>query len=379
MPRRKFSLTERRRIIEEAYSKPENIRPTARLHNVYPAQIRRWRRALREAQDRGTPLRRNQSRVILSPRAPIDSDIYPQMIEFYRGLRDAKQRVTTRCLVIKAMQLKPSLCRLPRKTLEHRIYRWLHRSNISQRRRTHVAQNTRANARESAAWVKYVNEQIATFQFDPQLVVNMDETNIYFDNVGNLTWADKGSRTVSVSSTGSKQRCTIALAVTLGGLKLKPLVIFKGKPNGRIRREARLMPENIVVAVNEKTWMSQEVMKLWIEKVWAEYCRMEESYLLLDEYQVHKMSWVMKTFAAMNTEVDFVLAGRTGELQVLDVGINKPFKDYVQRRYDDFIINKEPRERVTRLKMTKWIDEAWKEIKEDTIFNTWTKIGIIPP
>ena len=86
----------------------------------------------------------------------------------------------------------------------------------------------------------------------------------------------------------------------------------------------------------------------------------------------------MRTFLDLNTEVDFVLAGRTSELQVLDVGINKPFKDDVKRKFGDFIFSKQPRERVTRLRMTQWIAEAWNEVKEETIFNTWTKVGIIP-
>ena len=333
---------------------------------------------MREGHARGVDLARSQTRVILSPREPVDQNIYPQLLQFYRGLREQGHRVTTRRLMLRAIQLKPSLADIPRRTLEQRIYRWLHRSRICQRRRTHVAQNTRRDARECAAWARYVNHQIRTFDFDPQLIVNMDETNVHFDNVGTLTWADKGSRTVTVRATGTTQRCTIALAVSLGGLKLKPLIIFKGKKNGRILREARLYPEGVEVMVNEKAWMSQDMMGFWIEKIWKEYSRFEESYLLLDEYEVHKMGWVLRTFADLNTEVDFVLAGRTSELQVLDVGINKPFKDYVKRKYDDFIINKQPRERVTRLRMTQWIAEAWNEVKEETIFNTWTKVGIIP-
>ena len=52
--------------------------------------------------------------------------------------------------MLKAIQLKPFLADIPKRTFKKQIYRWLHRSRISQRRRTHVAQNTRRDARERA-------------------------------------------------------------------------------------------------------------------------------------------------------------------------------------------------------------------------------------
>jgi len=33
-------------IVEEAYSKENNIKPTANKHNVQPSQIRRWKKRL---------------------------------------------------------------------------------------------------------------------------------------------------------------------------------------------------------------------------------------------------------------------------------------------------------------------------------------------
>ena len=69
------------------------------------------------------------------------------------------------------------------------------------------------------------------------MVVNMDETNVYFDMHGEITLARRGERTISVRTTGSNARCTVCLAVSKSGVKLPPLVIFKGKRNGRIVRE----------------------------------------------------------------------------------------------------------------------------------------------
>ena len=53
---------------------------------------------------------------------------------------------------------------------------------------------------------------------------------------GELTLAKKGDKTVSLKTTGTSMRCTVLLGVTMNGEKLTPLVVFKGKPDGRIAR-----------------------------------------------------------------------------------------------------------------------------------------------
>ena len=53
---------------------------------------------------------------------------------------------------------------------------------------------------------------------------------------GGLTLAEKVDKTVSLKTTGTSMRCTVLLRVTMNGEKLTPLVVFKGKPDGRIAR-----------------------------------------------------------------------------------------------------------------------------------------------
>ena len=126
---------------------------------------------------------------------------------------------------------------LPISVLRYRIYRWLSSENIVQRRVTHVAQNTRHDMDKVEGFVQYVNGQISSGQYLKSHVVNIDETNIYFDMVGSITLSDQGSRTVSVKSSGTSARCSILLGVTMDGNKLPPFVVFKGRQGGRIARE----------------------------------------------------------------------------------------------------------------------------------------------
>ena len=58
-------------------------------------------------------------------------------------------------------------------------------------------------------------------------IVNMDETPCYFDLPSSSTVETKGSKTVSIATSGyEKMRFTTVLAVSSDGGKLKPMLIF---------------------------------------------------------------------------------------------------------------------------------------------------------
>ena len=90
----------------------------------------------------------------------------------------------------------------------------------------------------------------------------MDETPIFFDMVGNVTVEAKGNKTVYIRTTGNeKNRFTYILSVLANGTKLSPMVIFKEK------RLPHNLPPGIIVQMQEKGWMDERIMRLWIEKV----------------------------------------------------------------------------------------------------------------
>ena len=75
------------------------------------------------------------------------------------------------------------------------------------------------------------------------------------------------------------------------------------------------------------------------------------------------------------TEEDFVIQGYKSKLQVLDVGINKPFKDYVKQYYKEFGVKNDGK-KVSQLDVAKWVSTAWGKIHVESICNTWSSIGI---
>ena len=68
------------------------------------------------------------------------------------------------------------------------------------------------------------------FAEEPMLM-NMDRTVVYFEMMSPRTIAVKGMKDIAVrGGKGSSRRITVCLSVLSNWQKLKPFVIFKGKP-----------------------------------------------------------------------------------------------------------------------------------------------------
>ena len=78
----------------------------------------------------------------------------------------------------------------------------------------------------------------------------------------------------------------------------------------------------------------------------------------------------------LGTRVEFVLPRYTSKLQVLDVGINKPFKNNVDTAYETWLISNQ-NTKVHRKDIARFIDNAWQSIPNECVENTWEHIGLL--
>jgi DDE superfamily endonuclease len=209
-------------------------------------------------------------------------------------------------------------------------------------------------------------------------VVNTDETNFFFDMESRLTLANKGDKTVSLKTTGTSIWCTMLLGVTLNGEKLTPLVVFKGQPNGRIARTFNMMPVSMKYVCQAKAWVDQRVFKHCIAVVWRPFTveRTDKIYLLMDEFSVHLMATCCDVIKECGSEVDYILGDYSSNVQVMDVGVNKPLKSYVREAYENFMIGNPENRKVRREDIVQWIQTGWEKVKVETITRTWNKAGI---
>jgi hypothetical protein len=161
--------------------------------------------------------------------------------------------------------------------VSRRVYQHLVNQGVVWRRVTRVAQNTRCDQNVKNAYVSYINEQINIGHYRPEDIVSMDESNFDFDQEAGETIANRGDRTIGQAVTGSANRWTAILAVTMSGETLPPYIIFKGKDTRGSRvwkefatTEARTKfgyPEEAFYAVQPKTWIYEKRFLDWTVRV----------------------------------------------------------------------------------------------------------------
>ena len=109
------------------------------------------------------------------------------------------------------------------------------------------------------------------------------------------------------------------------------MLIFKRKTIPKINNK-----HGVVVSAQEKGWMDSEQMKVWIEKVWRARIGglgRRKSLFVYDSFEAHVRDTVKAPFKHENTELAVIHGGLFFLLQLLDVSLNKPFKDGVQKQW----------------------------------------------
>ena len=121
------------------------------------------------------------------------------------------------------------------------------------------------------------------------------------------------------------------------GSKLPPYVILKRKT---VPKDP--MPAGIIVRAHEKGWMETGLVVDWLKVVWgARYggLRKRRNMLVLDAFRGHLTEPVKSQVRAMNGDLVIIPGGMSSQLQVLDVVVNKPFKDNLRKKYTEWLLS----------------------------------------
>ena len=256
---------------------------------------------------------------------------------------------------------------------DHWCQSFMKRNGFSVRRRTSVGQPLPSNYRDKIAAFRNFVKQHA-YDIPHSQVVNFDEVPVPFDIVGGRTVDIKGKNEVSVDSTGKeKKNCTVVLGVTASGDKLKPMIIFKRKMMPKVT-----FPNEVVVKVNEKGWMTADVMKEWINECWlpknAFPDNPEKSMLIYDSARCHRSA---EQELKKVSKIAIIPGGLTKFLQPLDVSVNKPFKDRLKDLWENWMSDESKadytvggkRRSASLGQIAEWIKTAFYSISPETIMN----------
>jgi hypothetical protein len=300
-------------------------------------------------------------------------------------MREQGLPVNTRTLRKEAARLSNVFKNKSTKAKISSMNRFVKRAGLSHRVSTHVAQKDhKETEEESAHFMTLMRQKI--LGMNPDDIINMDQTPIPYSFPSNRTLDKKGSKTINVrTSTSDTKRATLAATVTASGKLLTPFLIFKGKTDGRIAtKELQTYPEECIYACQQKAWMDEAMMNVWIDLVLIPWRNTRDPdvvpLLVLDAYRVHMMGSIVNRIQALGIEVQHIPGGCTYLCQPVDVGINRSIKKEMTEQWEEWMINgggvqdgvaKPP----ARRQVAEWIVGAYKAITEPTARNAWKKKG----
>jgi hypothetical protein len=87
------------------------------------------------------------------------------------------------------------------------------------------------------------------------------------------TYSKHGTKTIHLRKTSNgTKRARGTLTVTAAGNFLMPMMIFKGKSNGKIAQcELKNFDPTSVYACQDAAWMDERCMLMWVEEIFGPY------------------------------------------------------------------------------------------------------------
>lgn len=299
-------------------------------------------------------------------------------------MRQIGVEISYQKLQVKAARLDADFAAKTEKQQYEMIRTLCIQNKLVRRRKTHVAQEHPQATRDQAQeWLNETRPILSGPTVNKRYVINMDQTPIPFSLAGRSTLTLKGEKTVTVRASGNdKTRCTVCLTVCADGTKLKPMVIFKGTKEGRIAKKELPSSEyadKLVLAAQPAAWQDEENLNDWVDGVLVPHIQERAGgtpvHLFLDQFSAHHTESFKCRMEQLGVQLHPIPAGCTWLLQPVDVGIGKPFKDRIRRKWRDWMegplevdaIIENPR----REDIQQWVSETWEEMSEEIVQNSW--------
>ena len=198
---------------------------------------------------------------------------------------------------------------------------------------------------------KYVTEKQYTFlrdialpvrkySIDRSLIINWDQTPLQYAPTGQWTMEKTGESKVAINGMADKRNITAVLSVALDGTFLPPQLIYTGL-TARSQPTVQF-PENFHVTQNAKHWSNEDTMIQFLENIILPYVEQRRTslnkpdmpaLLIFDCFKPHMVQSVVQKMTDNNCIFVKVPENMTDYLQPLDVGINKPVKDFFRNKF----------------------------------------------
>jgi len=379
MTARRVSYTNAYKIKVMKLSDEIGNRAAARENEINECIIRKWKRKREDINDAPKAKRANRGKDAKFPTLELE------LVEFVKEKRAAGIPISTIEIRLKASHSAKNTHHIPEndfKASRGWCSRFLQRSQLSIRRRTTICQRLPADFEDKlVAFQQYIIRLRQRHAHPLSQIGNADQTPLTFDLPSATTVCTKGSKKVTIKTTGNeKNRFTVMLACLADGSKLPPYIIFKRKTMPKEK-----FPAGVIVRVQEKGWMDDNLTMDWIKNVWDKRpgALVNRGMLVLDSFRCHKNDEVKEHFKNTKTDLVIIPGGMTSILQPLDVSLNKPMKDALRKKWTHWMMDgahtftATGRQRKVEMPtICEWILEAWNEIPIKSVVKSFKKCSI---
>ena len=282
----------------------DSLKAVCRDHYVQPSQARRWRR-LNDELKKSNPNTVSVNRGRASCLGEVGVDLLQLMFE----LREQGMPVLLRMVSLKASELDSNFRRKSILAKYASVRRFVCSHRFVIRIKTHVSQRHPSETQEEGlGFVKFMRPRVVGRHRDPDYVLNMYQTPIFSSMTPGTTLEQFGAISVNVrTSTISNMRVTLSVTITASVKTLTPMMVFKGKPSGIIQLGSPNYPQGCFYAFQDRAWMYEAVMLLWVDKVLKPYIQSAPAgihpIILLDKYQCHMMASVVNKIQDLGCDV----------------------------------------------------------------------------
>ena len=252
--RRRFTVQEKLSYIQRVRTRVEmtgmSLRKACSEVNISHKCYIDWRKGMN-----GLSAAKNfKAKSICPGRPSVLKDVEQALLSFIFEMRERGMGVTTTMVVLKAAALSRVFREKARNAQYCVAVRFVKSHQLVHRMSTHESQkDPRETKADALDFMENVRPKLAQACRHPDYIINMDQTPVPFPYNSKKTLEVVGRRTINVrKSTNDTKRATFAMTMTASGKLLKPLLVFKGTPEGRIKqREFPTYPSEMVYACQE--------------------------------------------------------------------------------------------------------------------------------
>lgn len=378
MSSKRHSYTVRFKLNVIRHAEENNNAKTARKYSISEKLVRDWKKS-KELLQASRPTSR--SRRHKNPQWP---KLETQLKSWIIIQREQGIAVSVELIKLKAREIAAEFTEFKSnfKASSSWANAFMKRHGLSLRAKTSTGQKLPDNWEEKLnSFLNFVHLKIT--DVEKSQLGNMDEVPVTFDMPSNYTVHPKGSNAVRIKTTGNeKTGFTVVLCVMADGSKLKPMIIFKRKTLPK----KEIFPADVIIQANEKGWVDEPMMKIWISEVWAKRPGSffkPKSMLILDSARAHITDSV-KEVLSKNSKLAVIPGGLTSKVQPLDLCVNRSFKNMLRKEWNAWMTSFESQiltkggkiKRPSYSTIALWVSKSWKALKTHVILNGFRKAQI---